>query len=115
MNLENYTTDELREELKRRETVFTDPRSHKMYIGIIDCHGAESLMLADTIDQFRAVMSSLELRAKFNGQRDPEIFSVRMPVDLFSILNEKLKNGYEGDFVEVANVLKGLSTYKKIG
>jgi hypothetical protein len=112
MNLEKYTTEELHEELKRREGSVQDD---KLYIGLIDIHGVESIILADTKELFSKAMSSLELRSRFNAHRSPEIYSVRMPVDLFSILNDKIKNGYEGDFIEVANVLKGLSTYKKIG
>jgi hypothetical protein len=114
MNLEKYTTEELHEELKRRENLVKDD-SQKLYIGLIDSHGVESIILADTKDLFSKAMSTLELRSRFNTQRSPEIYSVRMPVDLFSILNDKLKNGYDGDFIEVANVLKGLSTYRKIG
>lgn len=114
MSLEKYSIEELQEELRRRETP-EKIDNHKLYIGLIDQNGAESIILADTAELFSKAMSSLELRSRFNTQRSPEIFSVKMPVDLFSILSEKLKKGYEGDFIEVANVLKGLSTYKKIG
>ena len=114
MNLEKYTTEELREELRKRE----NPEKlddQKLYIGLIDIHGVESLTLADTKERFSSALSSLELRSRFNSQRSPEIYSVRMPIDLFSILNDKIKNGYEADFIEVANVLKSLSTYKRLG
>lgn len=113
MSLEKYTTEELQEELNRRSDVKKDDQ--KLYVGLMDDHGVESIVLADTADQFSKVISSLQLRSRFNTQRSPEIYSVRMPVDLFSILNDRIKNGYEGDFIEVANVLKGLSTYRKIG
>jgi hypothetical protein len=114
MNLEKYTTEELHEELRRREELVRND-TQKLYVGLIDCHGVESIILADTKELFSKAMSALELRSRFNTQRSPEIYSVRMPIDLFSILNDKIKNGYEGDFIEVANVLKGLSTYRKIG
>jgi hypothetical protein len=114
MTLEKYTTEELREELNRREKPEKND-DQKIYIGLIDSHGAESIILADTKELFSKAMSSLELRSRFNSQRSPEIYSVKIPIDLFSILNDKLKNGYEGDFIEVANVLKSLSTYRKIG
>ena len=113
MSLEKYTTEELQEELNRRSNVEKDDQ--KLYVGLMDTHGVESIVLADTAEQFSKVISSLQLRSRFNTQRSPEIYSVRMPVDLFSILNDRIKNGYEGDFIEVANVLKGLSTYRKIG
>lgn len=112
MNLETVTTAELLAEIERREKSKDDYDDHVLYMGIIDSDGAESIVKADNSETFSSLYNSFALRTRFNGQRRPVIYTVRMPESLYNLYNERMQKGeYDG----VAEGLKELSTFKTLG
>lgn len=111
MKLQELTTDELLAELARREKekIETD---HSLFMGLIDQDGAESLMMVKTKEKFAELHNSLSLRARFNSQRHPMLYVVNMPHLMYESFNERL---LKGEYVEVAEELRKLSTFKKLG
>ena len=112
MNLETVTTAELLAELEKRESQKELHDEHILYMGIIDADGAESIVEANNREKFASLYNSLALRARFNGQRRPIIYTVRMPENLYILFNERMD---KGEYEEVAEALKGLSTYRILG
>jgi hypothetical protein len=84
-------------------------RGHNLYMGIVDNEGAESLLLVDNFEKFTDIHKSLSLRARINGHRNPSVYSVIMPSEMYEIYNTQL---LEGKYKEVAESIKELSTFK---
>jgi hypothetical protein len=112
MNLDTVTTAELLAELEKREKFKDSHDDHVLYMGIIDSDGAESIVKADDRESFSSLYNSLALRARFNGQRRPIIYTVRMPESLYNLYNEKMD---KGEYDKVAEGLRELSTFKTLG
>lgn len=115
MNLENYTDEQLREELEKRNAMphnegIQDPQ-HLM-IGIIDDEGVDSMVYCETNKKFAETLKSLQLKSRFNGQRNPIIYSVKVPKRMFEVMNEGMR---KGENQKIASVIKGLSNFTKIG
>jgi hypothetical protein len=87
-------------------------KGQTLYIGIVDNDGAESLLEVANFKEFSDKYGSLSLRARFNGHRNPDVFSVIMPSEMYKVYNAQLENG---KYKEVAESIKELSTFKVIG
>ena len=110
-SLEKYTTEELELELKRRSTSVATETQY-LCVGIIDDMGTESLVLCENGAEFAERLNSLQLRARFNAQRNPIVYCVKMPRSLFTVFDSILKRG---DFESTAKALKELSNFKILG
>lgn len=110
MNLEDLTTEELYKEIEKRKQILDDESI--LCIGIIDDLGAESLIQTKNAEVFAASYTSLSLRARFNGQRKPILYTVSMPQRLFDIFDKAMKNS---DHLKAGENLSKLSTFKKLG
>lgn len=108
-DLKEISTEELLEELKRREAVATtDEEGDKQYpfIGIVDDRGIDQLVQVDA-KSFADRTSVMELRVRYNTQRNAEMFFLKMPLEMETpILKMESKDAIK--------FVKGLSTYKKI-
>lgn len=111
MELHTATTEQLREELEKRESSETDEQ-YILCIGLIDVDGAESLIQTPDAKKFETTLNSLLLRSRFNSHRSPIIYAIRLPKELISIINERFS---KGEFQEIGNMIQSFSTFKKIG
>lgn len=102
--IEKASIEELLEAIQAKEQI--------LYIGIIDNDGLESLLKVTNFKEFSDQYGSLSLRARFNGHRNPDVFSVIMPPEMYKVYNEQLS---KGKFKEVAESVKELSTFRVIG
>ena len=87
-------------------------KGQSLYIGIVDNEGTESLLKVSNFKEFNDSYGLLALRARFNGHRGADIFSVVMPPEMYKVYKEQLAKGKRKD---VAGSIKELSTFKVIG
>jgi hypothetical protein len=87
-------------------------KGQSLYIGIVDNEGTESLSKVSNFKEFNDSYGLLSLRARFNGHRGPDIFSVVIPPEMYKVYKEQLSNNKRKD---VAESIKELSTFKVIG
>jgi len=111
MSLDQFTIEELQRELEKRKTSNIEDEQ-LLCVGLIDDEGAESIIIANTPDTFSSVISRTRLRARFNSQRNPIVYSIKIPLSLFKALSDKIK---EGNVIECGEVIKGLSNFKSLG
>lgn len=107
--LKTIKTEDLVAELKRRKKD-VDYKGQIPFCGLVDDNGIESMeeVNASTLGP---MYNTLQVRARYNSQRNPEIFFVKMP----KMMADVLKSGFGRDeHKEAARQLKGLSNYKKI-
>lgn len=107
MSLEKFTTEQLLDEIKSRESEKSD---HLLYIGIVDSEGLESMTLVSSPSDLR--LESLQLRARINSQRSPIVYAVRMPKVLAETIQNKARNGGHR---EAGTAIKTLSTFRSLG
>lgn len=114
MSIEKYTDHQLLAELERRKVDRTEELEELQYlcIGIIDDDGAESIILCENNKEFANSLSRLKLRARFNIQRRPIVYSVKIPRCLFEVMSKKIK---EGKSKEVGEALREFSNFKNLG
>jgi hypothetical protein len=111
MSLEKYSDKELQAELQKRNLVKHEDEHH-LCVGLIDQDGAESLMIANTPKSFASTIHSLQLRARFNSHRRPVIFSVKIPLSLYEVIDSQMKSG---KYEEAAKAIRSLPNFKPIG
>lgn len=111
MNLNDYTEEQLREELTRRQGVTLNDDQH-LCLGIVDIDGVESIFFCDTAQKFSDALKTLQLRARFNSQRRPVLYCAKMPRSLFQEFSDRIK---EGKHKEVGEAIMGLSNRINIG
>jgi hypothetical protein len=87
-------------------------KGQSLYIGIVHNEGTENLLKVSNFKEFNDSYGLLALRARFNGHRGPDIFSVVMPPEMYKVYKEQLSKGKNK---EVAGSIKELSTFKVIG
>jgi hypothetical protein len=117
MSIEKFTDEELEAELNRRRNETENEKESSnldlhLFIGIIDDEGAESIILANTPQLFVERMNSLQLRARFNSHRNPTVYSVKIPMQLFE---EFTRNIRIGKYMEVAETIQKIPTFKSLG
>lgn len=110
-NLKDFTTEELLDEIKRREDLPVKPQD-VLCVGIVDNDGAESLLVVKNAEDLGTKLSSLQLRARFNTQRHPIVYSVKIPLELFDKLDNNMK---KGNYHEASEAIQSFSTFKNLG
>ena len=107
MKLDNISTEELLKELKRREEL-KKLDDNVPCMGINDDLGVESFVILKNADEFASKLLHMELRCRYNSQRNPEIFFVKLPLKIAEMFRD------EKDVQKVGKALKQLSNYKKL-
>lgn len=103
--LSHITTDQLKEELSRREAEGHSP-DQAPYLGLLDIEGLDAIVEVDA-KKFAEVLKPLQLRARFNSHRKPEIFFVKLPKEM-AMMFERDRG------VKTAEAIKKLSNYQTI-
>jgi len=113
MNITDFSIEELKSELDKRlsDSENLSEKTYHLCIGIIDSDGAESLVPVDSAEEFSKKLSTLNLRARFNGHRSPEVYAIQLPQELIDVINARFT---KGEYTEIGNMLKSFSTYKKL-
>lgn len=107
MDLSTISTEDLQKELDSRKEDQEETEQHDAYIGIIDDYGMESLIEVDA-KKFASLVGTLQLRARYNGQRNAMVYFVKLPKWAAEKYNEN------PDYIEAAESLKQLPNFKVI-
>ena len=111
-DISKFSKEELLAELeKRNQESKEESKENILCIGILDIDGTESLIKVNSSEHFNATLSSLKLRARFNSHRKPIVYSVKIPLSLFNIMDESLQ---KGKYHEVSVSLQELSTFEEL-
>lgn len=110
--LKTVSTEELLKELESRKVTAEQEAEQEeekdiLHIGLIDNEGLCSIVAIPDKETFARVHGKLDLRARFNTQRNPEMFAVKIPKMMANLIRNKTS-------LEAAQFLKGLSIYKAI-